>query len=69
MKFIQEKNEDDGRHNAVTFLYKIKNGRATTSLGLHCATLAGVPLSTISRGKPFTPYFLRLRDTIAHIFN
>ncbi|KAJ3118199.1 MutS protein msh5 [Phlyctochytrium bullatum] len=50
MDILQEESEDASTGSAVTYLYKVRPGRAMDSLGLHCARLAGMSEKVVKRG-------------------
>ena len=41
---------DEGRR-VVTFLYKLEDGVAEGSFGMHCAAMCGVPRSVVERAE------------------
>ncbi|KAJ3088949.1 MutS protein msh5 [Quaeritorhiza haematococci] len=47
MDIMQDPRSEDG----LTFLYRVVSGRATSSWGIHCARLAGLPPHVIKRGE------------------
>ncbi|KAJ3194069.1 MutS protein msh5 [Irineochytrium annulatum] len=52
MDFIRADDEEEAQGSGpVTFLYRIKAGRAGTSLGIYCAKLAGIPPHVLERGR------------------
>lgn len=41
----------DDEHRRVTFLYKLENGVAEGSFGMHCAAMCGIPAQVIDRAE------------------
>lgn len=41
----------DGRARRVTFLYKLEDGVAEGSFGMHCAAMCGIPMKVVERAE------------------